>query len=117
MTPGRDRLVSGGEGAEILGISEPSFWRLVHRGLIPVVDLSGTGHRGRGRKLWRFRESDIWEYVTQNTRIETRANRAPRPKRHASFDAALIAAGWDGDLHPTSKKLTPEQSPNRRGPV
>jgi hypothetical protein len=110
----RDRLVSGTEGAEILGISEPSFWRLVHRGLIPKVDLSATGNAGRGRKLWRFRESTLWEFVAANTRIETRtaANRPQRPKRHASLDAALTAAGWDGSTH-EPRKRTPR--PASRG--
>jgi len=51
MSTAKDRLLSGSGAAQMLGISETSFWRLVHSGRIPWVDLSGEGKAGRGRKL------------------------------------------------------------------
>jgi hypothetical protein len=117
MTGDRDRLVTGAEAAQVLAISEPSFWRLVHKGLIPKVDLSSTGNAGRGRHLWRFRESSLWEYVAANTRIEHRSKvgRASRARQRAPLDAMLRAAGWDGDMHePRSPTPRPMGRPRRQ---
>lgn len=105
MSAKTDRLLSGADAALLLNISETSFWRLVNAGRIPKVDLSGTGKAGRGRKLWQFRESSLWAYVESNTRLEGKpADAAPVAPPLMGRDA-MIAAGWDGDMHlPIGKK-------------
>src|SRR4051812_5798206 len=99
-----DRLLSGEEAYTLLGISESSFWRLVHAGRIARVDLSGTGKSGRGRKLWKFRESALWAYVDANEGVSAPRpeGAAPAPKPVGGRDA-LLAAGWDGTDHDTRK--------------
>src|SRR5947209_6853357 len=83
------RRRSGAEGARLLNISESSFWRLVHTGKIAKVDLSGTGKSGRGRGLWRFRESALWAYVDDCTRVEASPGPEPAPLQVVTGREAL----------------------------
>jgi excisionase family DNA binding protein len=100
-----DTLMSGDEAAKLLGISSASFWRLVHTGRIPVVDLSGTGKTGRGRKLWKFRQSTLWAYVGSNEAAVGGAREdSPPPAVKVIGREAMAAAGWDGDSHAPKRK-------------
>ena len=67
MTTG---LLKVGEVAQSLGVSLQTVWKLVRRGLLPVVAI------GRAR---RFRPEDIERLVQANTTLRPAGNAQKRP--------------------------------------
>lgn len=59
------QIITYKQAAEVLGISDRTFVKLIDRGDIPVIEIGA-----RGRRVWL---SDVVEYLERQTKRRTKA--------------------------------------------
>lgn len=73
MSQAHASLLRPKEAAAYLGIGETKLRELVHRGLLPWIDLSG----GEKRKAMRFHPDDLDAFIASARRQSTRPSTSP----------------------------------------